>query len=808
MSEREKKKRASYRRRRKIWIGALTALLALMTLFVCTCGVLLYRSNQTSYINYTETGKVDYKVGLLPNEFYDNRELGSGQAYVASLIDHITATFDYALDMDAEGVNYQYAYYVDAQLQIIDEDTKKPIYNPAYPIIPPKTLTQQSASKLTLQEQVVIDYASFNQRAKSFVESLKLTGTSSLLTVRMHIEVLSVCDKFENNTTNEYVVALTIPLTTQMVDIQMTTSVPQSESKILACESAADTSLYEDVLLYGGSADILLLVFLILLIFLTRNKDINYTLKVKRLVAAYRSFVQKLKNEFDTTGYQVLQISSFNEMLDIRDTIQSPILMHENEDMTATKFYIPTASSLVYLFEIRVEDYDEIYGIASAEEKDASVSPLPTVEEEPAAIVSEPVAELVAEPVTESVAEPVAELVAEPVAELAAEPVAEPVQEIEPATAADAAPESVIAVMAESQPTPDTEEAAEGNAYNFGVKYDYSFEARLALADDEAKEYYRTIVAFARSFGVKVSRSWARERIHLGRNLFALITFKGKKLALAFAMDPQAADPKYHAFDMSGSKKFEKTPMLMRISSARKVKYATNLLTELFTQAGIANSNASVTVDPITHRTKEELLAADLIRIEGQPRVIPVVEPAPMIEETPAEDITAEIVQDMPDDVESDYNFGPKYDYSFEANLILASEDTKSFYRQITDFARAYGVKVSRSWARERIYIGRNLFAIVTFRSRKLALALAMDPKAADPKYHAADMSGTKKYGKTPMLMRISSARKVKYATTLLEELFRAAGLKNRELSIKPATIPSKSKKKLLAEGLIRLEKA
>lgn len=593
MSEKEKKKRAGYRRRRKILIGSLTALLALLTLFVGICGVLLHQSNKTSYINYTEVGKVDYKVGLLENDFYDQSELGAGQAYVASLIDRITATFDYALNMEAEGVTYRYAYFVDAQLQIVDDSTKKPIYNPTYPITTPQKLTQQGGGKLALQEKVVIDYASFNERAKSFVESLQLNGTSSLLTVRMHIEVLSACDEFENNTKNEYVVALTVPLTTQTVDIQMTTSVPQSERKVLACESAAGTSLYRGVLLYGGSADILLFVALVLVVFLTRNKDINYTLKVKRLVAAYKSFVQRLKNEFDTTGYQVLQVSSFNEMLDIRDTIQSPILMHENEDMTATKFYIPTNSSLVYLFEIRVEDYDEIYGITPAAESSDLSRSLPEESDKALAPISEPVNE----------------------------PVTEPAPETPLAETQDATPELAVAAMAEPELVPESTPVAPDDVesgFDFGPRYDYSFEANLILSGDEVKGFYRQITDFARAYGVKVARSWSRERIYLGRNLFAVVTFRFKKLVVAFAMDPKTADPKYHAIDVSGSKKYDKTPMLMRISSARKAKFATQLLEVLFRKAELQDRKRTVEPTVIPTSSKKELLEQGLIRLEKE----------------------------------------------------------------------------------------------------------------------------------------------------------------------------------------------
>ena len=47
-------------------------------------------------------------------------------------------------------------------------------------------------------------------------------------------------------------------------------------------------------------------------------------------------------------------VDAFDEMLEIRDTIQAPILMFENEDKTCAKFMIPTDSKLLYLYEIKV----------------------------------------------------------------------------------------------------------------------------------------------------------------------------------------------------------------------------------------------------------------------------------------------------------------------------------------------------------------------------------------------------------------------------------------------------------------------
>lgn len=96
---------------------------------------------------------------------------------------------------------------------------------------------------------------------------------------------------------------------------------------------------------------------------MTRNTHINYAIKIKKIVNAYKSFIQKINNSFDKTGYQVLYLNTFREMLEIRDTISSPILMSENQDNTLTEFVIPTANNILYVLEIKIENYDEIYGL-------------------------------------------------------------------------------------------------------------------------------------------------------------------------------------------------------------------------------------------------------------------------------------------------------------------------------------------------------------------------------------------------------------------------------------------------------------
>ena len=573
MSETEKKRRASYAKRRRFALTLLTILLAAATLVTAFFGVALYRLNETIYIDYTEKGEVDYSVKLKSNDFYTSPSLPAGQSYIATLIDGINASFRYTLQTDANNVDYQYSYWLDTQLVITDSSTGSAIYDPTFPVKEKQTLTQSASSRLSIAETVTIDYAYYNELAESFVKTYSLSsGAKSRLIARMHISVLSLCEDFQQNEQSEYVITLTIPLTTQTVNVEMSSTVPNAQSKILACEPDVDRDAYLAVVTRGVLTTVGLLALLILVALLTRNKDISYAIKVKRLLSAYRSFIQQIQNPFESDGYQVLHVSSFREMLEIRDTINSPVLMYENEDKTRTQFVIPTSTRLLYVYELKVANYDELY------------APLAIVEE-----IEAPV---------EAVEAPVEEIEA-PIEEIEA-----PIEEIE-------------APIEEIEAPLEAEQASDENAdvgFNFGPKYDYSFEARLSLADDDVKAYYREIALFARSFGAKVSRSWSRERISVGRNLLAVISFKSKKLMIAFAKDPNTADSKYRATDASALKKFERTPMLMRISSRRMTKYATDILRELFAGVGLIDKKLTVTLDPQAHSTKEELIAAQLIR--------------------------------------------------------------------------------------------------------------------------------------------------------------------------------------------------
>ena len=360
MSENEKKLRLDYKENRKKWIMIQTLIIIGLALITLVSFIVYQNLNKTYYIEYTEQGEVDWKVHLKENEFYEG-EWGDGdQAYVSSLIDSLFANFKYKLVMGDE-VDFNYSYSIKSQLFIIDKETGVAIYDPVDEIIPTTEATQKG-NCINISTSVPVDYAKYNNIANEFIDVYELKYVESRLDVTMEVDVKSNCASFENNeNVNKYFVTLSIPLAAPSATATVTSSVPSGESHVLARGSMVGQIVAKVIAIVAFVLCILAGAFLVAFTYLTRNDDINYEIKVKRIVQSYRSFIQVLTNHFDTDGYKILMIGTFNEMLCIRDTIQSPILLDENDDKTCAHFIIVTEDKTVYMHEIKVENFDKIY---------------------------------------------------------------------------------------------------------------------------------------------------------------------------------------------------------------------------------------------------------------------------------------------------------------------------------------------------------------------------------------------------------------------------------------------------------------
>ena len=220
---------------------------------------------------------------------------------------------------------------------------------------------------------------------------------------------------------------------------------------------------------------------------------------------------------------------------------------------------------------------------------------------------------------------------------------------------------------------------------------------------------------------------------------------------------------------------------------------------------------------PYEEAPAEEFLSEEAPTEEAPVEEAPVeevpVEEAPVeevpVEEAPVEEAPVEAVpvEEAPvegaSSGEGEEEPNSPFDLSFEAKLALAPAETRGYYEQIAGFAKSTGAKVVRSWKKEKIYQGRNTLAIISFRASKLSISLALDPKELEAKYGVIDRSGVKQQAKTPALLKITSARRAKYAVELLQKTLDRFGISNKALGI-TVTVEPKTEEELLEAGLIK----
>ena len=467
MSELEIQRRQEYKRNRKrlMWIQ-LTAII-LLAVIALGSFLIYYRMNRTYYIEYTENGSIDYMVRYKGDNFFeDGTWIDKDQAYISGNVNGIAADFLYDLNVASSDIDFDYQYTIGAKLLIANQENGTPYYTIEEVLLPTKSAGVTNGTPIRIKETVLIDYVKYNDIANSFVKTYNLKKASATLIVTMDVDIVSDNKQFDKENRSVYTTSLNVPLAVDTFNIFRTSGAPDGGTKILEYKSVADRNAFLISSIASAVFAGLLAIVLVVFLHLTKNEDITYAAKIRKILNFYGSYIQKMNGEFDYDDYQIVIIKTFNEMLGIRDTIQSPILMCENRDETMTRFFIPTNTKLLYVFEIKVDNYDEIYGKPDETDEGPDDEPesIPVLSEDVEAPVEEVVEEVVEEPAEEIIEEPVQEAVEEPVEEIVEEVVEEVVEEPAPEVVEEpvALPEVLIEEvneeeLAEAMAQPDVE---------------------------------------------------------------------------------------------------------------------------------------------------------------------------------------------------------------------------------------------------------------------------------------------------------------------------------------------------------------
>ena len=302
-----------------------------------------YSKEQASY---TEQSSINYQICLKENEYYGERCLSENNEYVSALTNSIRATFNYSKVYDLK-VDKKYEYYVNSKIIITTDDEKeKELYTKEKKITKKQKNSIKNANVISITETVDIPFNEFNEHALKYINDYSLISNSKL-------EIQLVVKEGKSK---KEVASLIIPLT------QLTYNATKNEMKEKQTNYTIKSNnpvKYLYVLLIG----IFVLIFLYILIGIVsfflrmQTKNNKYEKKLKQILNTYDRVIVNINDDnILKNDNEISKVSSFFELLDVRDTIDKPILYYKVNSVKS-EFYVQD-TNLTYKYTMKKSDFD------------------------------------------------------------------------------------------------------------------------------------------------------------------------------------------------------------------------------------------------------------------------------------------------------------------------------------------------------------------------------------------------------------------------------------------------------------------
>ena len=346
----QNKRKKNKIKKRKMKLGLVATILTIIGLTLIGMYNIL---NKKGIISYKETTDARYRVNLVENEFYEETYLEEGIDVVSNLIKNIETEFKYNLEFDEE-IEYKYSYKILAEAQIKEYNKTNNIYKTEQVLLNVEEKEVKS-NKLYIEEKKDVDYHKYNDEIKRFLETYRLSNTRNELNISLYLNII-------NKSTGEYIhkeeqiMTVTIPLITKTVEATINENIKDEQGQISIKEKQHKNLEY-----ILGTGIFVLIIGLITIARLmkyisnTRSAEKIYDDELKKILFDYKGYVQKINNQLDYNDYKVIKIDTFNQLLGMKEDLQSPILMYTEENNKRTTFIIISENLLFeYVLEARL----------------------------------------------------------------------------------------------------------------------------------------------------------------------------------------------------------------------------------------------------------------------------------------------------------------------------------------------------------------------------------------------------------------------------------------------------------------------
>lgn len=311
-------------------------------LFVVGGLLLVYGLTSKKYVNikYAEDNKVNYKVYLKENNFFETNYLGENRTYIASLIDYIDIDYNYLITFD-KVMSGNYSYYIKGIISANKPNGDDGYYwQKEYRLTKPKKIDIHDTNSFQIKENIKVDYDKYNNILDSFKKEYSMQ-TDGQLIISLVVESTTRNKLYDNDVKVNSDLKLSVPLLQQTVEASIEKDAT-SKSQTISFQDHTKDSLY----LYCKIIGILIislaiLLFISALVYLFRKSKRNlYITKLNKILHNHDSIIANINTLPDTSELNIIEISSFEELIDVYNEVRMPINYYQNDDDFESTFII------------------------------------------------------------------------------------------------------------------------------------------------------------------------------------------------------------------------------------------------------------------------------------------------------------------------------------------------------------------------------------------------------------------------------------------------------------------------------------
>ena len=153
---------------------------------------------------------------------------------------------------------------------------------------------------------------------------------------------------------------LVIPLSEQELTISLNDSDINEEHRIVKdCKFVIN-----DISFIVASVVIIIIMFIVLtsllkkILLITKKKKSEYDKYVRRLLIGYDRIIVNVKSFPNKDDYTIIEVESFQELVDVRDNTKEPINYHVITEHQKCEFFVINDNHL-YVYTVKAVDFNE-----------------------------------------------------------------------------------------------------------------------------------------------------------------------------------------------------------------------------------------------------------------------------------------------------------------------------------------------------------------------------------------------------------------------------------------------------------------